>query len=293
MIAPVASATSTSSSNDHGATSSPRCEWPAHDASFVRVAIRRRTARVDPIRSNQTLNVSPCASHVSRPKNAMARTRHECVADQKQAKLLSALDAEHELQPDDDDEADDRRPAAKALRKRRRLAAPDAQTLADTGEDLVDCRKRVEPRPDGAQQRAEQGQPDPAIDPQEERRNVAVAVTAEERLGDDPQPRDEAHGLQSVAQPDRQRVRPSRRGGAAPSGKGGGLLRTITNRNDIATASAAPTTYADERQWRFVALVQLMAEGCLGEEQQAGHRGEQRRRRAPRGDGSFRRAYAC
>ena len=197
-----------------------------------------------PSSSNQTLNVSPLVSHTSRPKYAMPASADERVSDHEQTERLAALDAENELEPDDGDEADDRRPAAKTFRILGRLAAVNARARAARAQDLVNGREGIEPEPDGSEQCADERHADPAVDPQEERAHIAVAVATEERLGHDPDPCDQADGLQAVAQPAGDVVWLADCGAGLPAGGTSELLRTMTKRKLIATASAAPSDVA-------------------------------------------------
>ena len=101
------------------------------------------------------------------------------------------------------------RPATEPLRVVGRRPALDVGRARIQARQVVDRRERVEEVPGRADDRADDGQADPAVDPQEERRDVAVARPAGDPLGDDPQPADRARSTRSpIAQPGRrQRAR--------------------------------------------------------------------------------------
>ena len=144
------------------------------------------------------------------PELGHHREREGRVADEDdEERGGSGLD--HELQPDEEGEPDDRRPAAEARRVVGGLPAPDVQPAQERGAQVVEGRERVEEVPGRPDDGGDDGQPDPAVDPQEERRDVAVARPAGDPLGDDPGPADEPDGAEPVPKP-RRRQRPRRVG---------------------------------------------------------------------------------
>ena len=122
-----------------------------------------------------------------------AGERDERVGQDDQAHVGAS---EGELEPHEHGEADDRRPRREPRWIRRRAPAPDAQTPQDPGADVVEGRERVEPLPDRDQQRAHDGEADPAVDPGEERAHLGARRPAHEELGDDPGPADQAQRSQ-------------------------------------------------------------------------------------------------
>ncbi|MGI8929639.1 MAG: hypothetical protein ACR2H0_09300 [Candidatus Limnocylindrales bacterium] len=71
-------------------------------------------------------------------------------------------------------------------------------------------REGVDPCPRGPEQCADESHPDPAVLPEEERRDIAISGAAEQRLRDDPDPRHDADGREQRAQPAWQRSRTRR-----------------------------------------------------------------------------------
>ena len=108
-----------------------------------------------------------------------------------------------ELQPDEDGEPDRARPASEPLRVVGRCPALDVGSRQDPGRHVVDRRERVEEVPGRADDRADDGQADPAVVPQEEGRDLPVARPAGDPLADDPQPADQPDDAQpdSAARP--------------------------------------------------------------------------------------------
>ena len=108
-----------------------------------------------------------------------------------------------ELEPDVEREADDGRPATETLGVVGDRPALDTEPAQDPGADVVEGRERIEEVPGRSDQRADDRQSDPAVDPQEERRDVSVARVPGDPLGDDPDPADQSQRPQRVAQPRR------------------------------------------------------------------------------------------
>jgi len=195
------------------------------------------------------------------------------VADQEHTQRSAALDPADQLQPDDDREPDHGRPAAQSLWVDGILAARKAKSTGQPGQAGVDGRERVEPRPGGTDQRAEQGQPDPAVHPQKERRHVAVAGSSAERLDDDPQPGQQADRAQAATQPARHATH---RGGRVRARRGCVVQDHEGERHRH--GQCRPADVHDQRQWRLVALVQRVGKSNTGPGQQ------QRRPADGRGD---------
>ena len=114
-----------------------------------------------------------------------------------------------ELQPDEHGEPDRPRPASEPLGVVGGGPALDVGSRQDPGRHVVDRRERVEEVPGRADDRADDGQADPAVVPQEEGRDLPVARPAGDPLADDPQPADQPDGAQPEPQPGR-RQRPRR-----------------------------------------------------------------------------------
>src|SRR4051794_4289247 len=111
-----------------------------------------------------------------------------------------------ELEPDEEREACRRRPAADRGGIGGDIPALDVQGAQDGGADVVDRRERVEEVPRGPDDRAHDREPDPAINPQEQGRNVSVARPAGDALSDDPRPANEPENQQGPADPGRRQM---------------------------------------------------------------------------------------
>ena len=112
----------------------PICERPTNDAVVTRVQL---VLIGEGERGQPAQNLEPHAERLAVGKPRLsAEVGHrgdadERVGDKEQAKRLTALNAEHELEPDDDDEADERRPAAEPIRVLGGLAAVDAEPICE------------------------------------------------------------------------------------------------------------------------------------------------------------------
>ena len=129
------------------------------------------------------------------------RQRERGVADEDDEQHPRPVHRPDELEPDDEHEPDHRRPAAEALRVLRRVPAADPERAGGSRADVVERRERVEPVPDRVEERRDDRDSDPAVDPQEERLDVAGALSADDPLGDDPGPADQPDRAQPVAEP--------------------------------------------------------------------------------------------
>ena len=116
------------------------------------------------------------------------------VAEQDDEQHRWPATAHRELEPDEGGEADHARPATEAGRVVGRLPRPDPKAPDDGGADVVERRERIEELPDRSDDRGDHRHADPAVDPQEERRDVAGRRTADHALDDDPEPGDESEG---------------------------------------------------------------------------------------------------
>src|SRR6185503_1324707 len=98
---------------------------------------------------------------------------------------------------------DDRRPPA----DRRGIVGPgpalEPGPTEDSRSDVMEGRVRIEPMPDGPDERRQEREADPAVDPQEERGDVAGARPARDTLSDDPQPAEEPDAAHEIAEPGR------------------------------------------------------------------------------------------
>ncbi len=128
------------------------------------------------------------------------RQRERGVADQDDEQGARPAAVADELEPDEEQQPDDRRPAAEGARVLGDRPTRDTDATGDGRADVVDRRERVEPVPDRTDERGQEREPDPAVDPQEERRHIAGAGAARDPLGDDPGPADQADGAEEVAQ---------------------------------------------------------------------------------------------
>ncbi len=138
------------------------------------------------------------------------REREHGVADEDHEQRRRPAAGVDELEPDERDEPDGRRPAAEPFRIGGRRPGADAEPAQQPGAQVVERRERVEEVPRRPDERGDEGQPDPAVDPQEERRDRAVAGVAEDALGDDPRDGDEADDPQD--DPDDRRRQVARAG---------------------------------------------------------------------------------
>ena len=152
---------------------------------------------------NQTVNVSACERHSSRPNWAIiarvsavypARTMNSVEG----SPWLSASSSQMK-----NDEPDCGRPLRKAFRVLGRLPWRDAEPVHDPRADVVQRRERAEPLPDREEQRGNQRDADPPVHPQEERRHVGRARPADDALGHDPRPGEQADRAQPVSEPGR------------------------------------------------------------------------------------------
>ena len=217
MIEETPNATSVTSAADQPGSSRPlpnERRWTRPSSSTRRQWARR------PSRRNQTVNVSPCERHSSRPNWAIIASVQRRVADEDDEQRRGAGE-DHELEPDEEREPDRRRPAAEPLRVVGDRPALDAEPAQDRGAEVVERRERIEEVPGRSDDRADDRQPDPAVDPQEERRDVGVARVAGDALGDDPDPAEEADGPERVADPRRRQRALGRRGRAVPPARRG------------------------------------------------------------------------
>ncbi len=74
-----------------------------------------------------------------------------------------------------------------------------AEPADHPGADVVEGRERIDEVPGWSDERADDRQPDPAVDPQEERRDGGLRGPAGDALGDDPEPADDAEDAQPDA----------------------------------------------------------------------------------------------
>ena len=113
----------------------------------------------------------------------------------------TARGGHRQLEPDEHGEADDGRPAPEPLRVGRRRGAGQADPAQRPGAQPVERRERIEPGPGRSDEGRHEGQPDPAVGPQEERGDVALRRTAEDdRADDDPDPGQQADAGQPDAE---------------------------------------------------------------------------------------------
>ena len=90
------------------------------------------------------------------------------------------------------DEPDGGRPATQARRVHGRLPACQADSAEERGTQIVERRERVQELPDRPDHSRDDRHANPAVDPQEECRDAAVARPAGDPLGHDPGPADQA-----------------------------------------------------------------------------------------------------
>ena len=149
----------------------------------------------------------------------------------------------------------------------------DAEPPEDGRTEVVERRERVEEVPGRPDERRDDGQADPAVDPQEQRRDVARGRTADDALGDDPEParRGRARGERSrirlaAAQPARSVV-----GAAARTS------RASTNDERQGHGHRRARDIDGKGQPTRIACVQLMPEdgrrGCEDDDPEHGERG--------------------
>ena len=191
----------TTSARPKPGSSRPLAERPADDPPvLVDEAIRGELAE----------EPEPDAEHVAlrapfvAPELGHHRQAQDGVADDDDEQHARP-GIEDELEPDHDDEADRGRPAPERGRVLGQLPRSDAQPGDDPGQGVMDGRERVEEVPDRPDDGRQHGQQDPAVDPQEERRHVAGALAADDALGDDPGPADDAERARSPMRIDRRR----------------------------------------------------------------------------------------
>ena len=98
----------------------------------------------------------------------------------------------HELEPDEEGEPGDGRPDPQERRELTRLPAPDPEPAEHPGRDVVERGERVQPLPDRHEQRGHHRDADPAVHPQEQRRDGAIGRSAGDPLGHDPDPAEKA-----------------------------------------------------------------------------------------------------
>ncbi len=115
------------------------------------------------------------------------------VADHDQPEGLPApRRGDRQLQPDEAGQADRGRPPSETDRVRRRPTARQPDRAESRGQEPMERAERVEVLPDGTDEGAGHGQSDPAVDPQEERRDVALGMAShDDGLDHDPDPADE------------------------------------------------------------------------------------------------------
>ena len=161
-----------------------------------------------------------------------------------------------------------------APRQLRDVPAADAEPPERPGEDVVDRRERVDPLPDRREQRRQHRDPDPAVDPQEQRRDGRLRRAAGDALGDDPDPADQADDAQrrSAARPGRGRCDPA--ASARPACRARARTRTTS-----ATVVAAPDEVDGERQRALVDGAEVVGRD---DRRRAERDRERRPRRPPR-----------
>jgi len=163
------------------------------------------------------------------------------VADEDDPETLAAPGRrDRQLEPDHDTEADDGRPAAHPVRVRCRSTARQPEPGHPAGGQAVERAEWVKPRPDRTDERRGQGKTDPAVRPQEERRDIALGVSAEDdRLDDDPGPGEEADDRDRPTNEPGNADRPVRRHGR------GGEIGIRAFRRPVATREQDRERHAD------------------------------------------------
>ena len=206
------------------------------DAIVGRIVGRSRRARSRPgSRPNQTWNVSPSRRRASRPNWAIIAQREGVQPTITMKSVRGPV-----LLPTSSSQTKKTKPT---IAGQRPIAAgysatdqPSKPTARSTARRVVDRRERVDPVPDRADERGQHRHADPAVDPQEQRRDVArrsCLPAIPQR--DDPDPADSARGRGRSTHPGRRDLarRQDRR---IPPGR----RRTARRRTTAPTAIAAP-----------------------------------------------------
>ena len=195
-----------------------------------------RTGRAGPSSRNQTVKVSPLRRHGVAPELGHHRQREGGVPDghdeQRWRSRRRPTTSSSQMK---DGEPDRRRPAAQRFRVLGGVPATDAEAAEGRRTQVMQGRERVQPMPDRPEERGQDRDADPAIDPQEQGRDVPRARSASNALGHDPCPPKETDRPEPRRMPRRGNVPgPCRR-------RLGANVGVITKMNERATVVAAPT----------------------------------------------------
>ncbi len=117
--------------------------------------------------------IAPELGHHGQREGGVADEDHEEDAG-------SALD--DELEPHDDQEPDRRRPRREPGRVLGHVPRADAEPMHDRGTEVMERRERIEELPDRPDERRQQRDAHPAVDPQDEGRDLGVGRAAEDPL---------------------------------------------------------------------------------------------------------------